>query len=171
MNLYGFAGGDRVNFSDPFGLCPWTECLTQGLANWGAQRGGAAGAIAMNAGAAAAAALEVTGINAAAAAGDAIGRGRLSEGALGLAFAAVPIPGKSGARAAVSALMRDVADYPGNWKTVGALVERAVGKEARGGISIQTILQNQSGDRIVRHTLVNKAGEVTSQHLRPFAKP
>ncbi len=25
MNLYGFAGGDPVNFSDPFGLCPW--CL------------------------------------------------------------------------------------------------------------------------------------------------
>jgi hypothetical protein len=22
MNLYGFAGGDPVNFSDPFGLCP-----------------------------------------------------------------------------------------------------------------------------------------------------
>ena len=26
LNLYGFAGGDPVNFSDPFGLCPW--CLT-----------------------------------------------------------------------------------------------------------------------------------------------
>jgi peptidoglycan LD-endopeptidase CwlK len=24
MNLYGFAGGDPVNFTDPFGLCP--EC-------------------------------------------------------------------------------------------------------------------------------------------------
>jgi RHS repeat-associated protein len=23
MNLYGFAAGDPVNFSDPFGLCPW----------------------------------------------------------------------------------------------------------------------------------------------------
>src|SRR5206468_7456463 len=22
LNLYGFAGGDPVNFSDPFGLCP-----------------------------------------------------------------------------------------------------------------------------------------------------
>src|SRR3712207_1175808 len=22
MNLYGFAGGDPVNYSDPFGLCP-----------------------------------------------------------------------------------------------------------------------------------------------------
>ncbi len=29
MNLYGFAGGDPVNFSDPFGLCTikdWTDC-------------------------------------------------------------------------------------------------------------------------------------------------
>ena len=26
MNLYGFAGGDPVNFSDPFGLCPeWLD--------------------------------------------------------------------------------------------------------------------------------------------------
>lgn len=29
MNLYGFAGGDPINFSDPFGLCPpgHTACL------------------------------------------------------------------------------------------------------------------------------------------------
>src|SRR5258708_33133278 len=26
MNLYGFAGGDPVNFSDPFGL--WPDCTT-----------------------------------------------------------------------------------------------------------------------------------------------
>ena len=30
MNLYGFAGGDPVNFSDPFGLCPpWPSCLAR----------------------------------------------------------------------------------------------------------------------------------------------
>jgi len=23
LNLYGFANGDPINFSDPFGLCPW----------------------------------------------------------------------------------------------------------------------------------------------------
>jgi RHS repeat-associated protein len=33
MNLYGFAGGDPVNFSDPFGLCP--SCLALGLAEFG----------------------------------------------------------------------------------------------------------------------------------------
>lgn len=27
MNLYGFAGGDPVNFSDPMGLCPQTGSL------------------------------------------------------------------------------------------------------------------------------------------------
>lgn len=26
LNLYGFAGGDPVNFSDPFGLCPEPPC-------------------------------------------------------------------------------------------------------------------------------------------------
>jgi RHS repeat-associated protein len=25
LNLYGFADGDPVNFSDPFGLCPWHD--------------------------------------------------------------------------------------------------------------------------------------------------
>jgi RHS repeat-associated protein len=29
MNLYGFAGGDPVNFSDPFGLCP-DACVLEG---------------------------------------------------------------------------------------------------------------------------------------------
>jgi hypothetical protein len=27
LNLYGFAGGDPVNFSDPFGLCPNPPCF------------------------------------------------------------------------------------------------------------------------------------------------
>jgi uncharacterized protein RhaS with RHS repeats len=32
MNLYGFAGGDPVNFSDPFGLCVWDLCIGEGYA-------------------------------------------------------------------------------------------------------------------------------------------
>ena len=32
MNLYGFAGGDPVNFSDPFGLCWWDGCIAEGAA-------------------------------------------------------------------------------------------------------------------------------------------
>ena len=30
LNLYGYAGGDPVNFSDPFGLCP--DCILDGIA-------------------------------------------------------------------------------------------------------------------------------------------
>jgi hypothetical protein len=36
MNLYGFAGGDPINFSDPFGLCPWCVGALVGVAFEGA---------------------------------------------------------------------------------------------------------------------------------------
>jgi len=45
MNLYGFGGGDPVNFSDPFGLCPpqsrdLTDCqFVQKSADWAARNG------------------------------------------------------------------------------------------------------------------------------------
>ena len=42
MNLYGFAGGDPVNFSDPFGLCP--KCKALKIISKGVARGGAAAA-------------------------------------------------------------------------------------------------------------------------------
>jgi RHS repeat-associated protein len=32
LNLYGFAGGDPVNFSDPFGLCIWDGCIAEFVA-------------------------------------------------------------------------------------------------------------------------------------------
>jgi hypothetical protein len=38
MNLYGFAKGDPVTYSDPFGLCPW--CIQ--LLNWWMTTGGPA---------------------------------------------------------------------------------------------------------------------------------
>jgi len=31
-NLYGYTGGDPVNYSDPFGLCFWDFCLTEAAA-------------------------------------------------------------------------------------------------------------------------------------------
>jgi len=74
-------------------------------------------------------------------------------------------------KAAVSSLMKDFADNPGNWKTVGALVETAVNKKAKGGVSIQTIFENESGERLVRHTVLTRAGKVIDDHLRPMAKP
>ena len=41
MNLYGFAGGDPVNFSDPFGLCPPCRMSDPGLALLAKREGGA----------------------------------------------------------------------------------------------------------------------------------
>jgi uncharacterized protein RhaS with RHS repeats len=32
LNLYGYAGGDPVNYSDPFGLCIWDLCIGEGYA-------------------------------------------------------------------------------------------------------------------------------------------
>jgi RHS repeat-associated protein len=102
MNEYGYANGDPVDGRDPFGLDPckassaWTECIAQGIANWGAQQGGAIGTIAVNAGAALNAGLEASGINGAASAGDAIGNGRVVEGGVGLAMT-LAVPGEGGA--------------------------------------------------------------------------
>ncbi|MDB4913025.1 MAG: hypothetical protein JWM95_669 [Gemmatimonadetes bacterium] len=43
MNLYGFGGGDPVNFSDPFGLCtPWPQCSLQQVINGGGWKGNVA---------------------------------------------------------------------------------------------------------------------------------
>jgi uncharacterized protein RhaS with RHS repeats len=95
LNLYGYAGGDPINFSDPFGLDPcegssaWTECLAQGLADWGASNGSESFVLA---GAALNAFFEATGFNAAASAGDAIGSGDLGEGGVGLAMTFVGGP-------------------------------------------------------------------------------
>jgi hypothetical protein len=83
LNLYGFAGGDPINFSDPFGLCkPWPECLVQGLADWGAQRGGILGAVALNVGAGLNAASEAFGTNEL---GAAVGEGNVGGAAFALA--------------------------------------------------------------------------------------
>jgi len=49
LNLYGFAGGDPVNFSDPFGLCtPWPACANvywDDAAVAGHQQGGLLGGL------------------------------------------------------------------------------------------------------------------------------
>ncbi len=75
LNVYGFGGGDPVNYSDPFGLWAWSDAIAQGVANWGARRRGVVGTVAVNVGAALNAGFEATGINAAAEAGDKIGNG------------------------------------------------------------------------------------------------
>jgi RHS repeat-associated protein len=83
LNLYGYAGGDPVNFWDPFGLNPceqssaWTDCLALAIANWGGENGNTAARVL---GAALSGVLEATGINALATAGDHIGNGRFLRG-------------------------------------------------------------------------------------------
>ena len=85
-----------VSYSDPFGLDPcksssaWTECLAQGLADWGARRGGRLGGAALFAGAFLNAGLEASGINLAATAGDAIGSGDVGGALYATALTFVP---------------------------------------------------------------------------------
>jgi hypothetical protein len=67
--------------------------------------------------------------------------------------------------------MKDATENPSAWHTVGAFIEDAVSKKAKGGISIQTLIENDAGDQLVRHTIVDKAGTVIHEHLRPYAKP
>ena len=78
LNLYGFAGGDPVNFGDPFGLCPDAEGKDDGkpcplgdikaahnfwlnMAVEGHQQGGVGGALKVAAGIAASTLLDYTG--------------------------------------------------------------------------------------------------------------
>ena len=95
MNLYAYAGNNPVAFSDPLGLCPWCERKAQQLANWGARRGGVAGAVALNAGAALAAGLEASGVNDLFRGGQALSEGRVASG-LFLIGTSLPGGGKAG---------------------------------------------------------------------------
>lgn len=83
------------NSSDPFGLCPWTECLAQALADWGARQGGAVGTAAVNVGAGLNAAFEAVGVNDAASGGEALAHGDLKSAAgfLALTFGGEAVKG------------------------------------------------------------------------------
>ena len=74
-------------------------------------------------------------------------------------------------REAASRLINDVAENPANWKIIGSFTEAAPGRKAKGGLSIQTILENESGDRVVRHTILDRSGRVIEDHHRPMFKP
>lgn len=86
LNLYQFNGNNPAAYSDPFGFCtPWPDCMFQGVANWGARRGGLVGWAALNGGAAANAASEAFGTNdvgAAVGSGSVVGTGVALAGAL-----------------------------------------------------------------------------------------
>ena len=92
-------------------------------------------------------------------------------GVTAVAMVAGAMASPSSPKGALSALMKDAIDNPGAWRTMGAFVESATNRKARGGISIQAIIENASGDRLVRHTVVDKAGNVIDDHFRQFIKP
>jgi RHS repeat-associated protein len=143
VNLYGFAGGDPVNYADPYGLDPcqsssaWTDCLAVALANWGGRH---QNIVALYTGAVASSILEASGLNAAATAGDDIGNGRVLEGGahaailigggvvaskLG-AFASRALTRLGGARfAQMSGMLRAAAAGKGNFGIGSATVEEA----------------------------------------------
>jgi hypothetical protein len=105
-------------------------------------------------------------------------RGRVSKAELGITAAGVGagIVGFGGGygrigREAAGRLIKDAADNPDNWRTVGSFTEAATSKKAKGGLSIQTIVENEAGDRLVRHTVVDKSGRVIDDHYRPMFKP
>ena len=65
----------------------------------------------------------------------------------------------------------DAAENPGAWRVIGAFTEAALSKGLKGGTSIQTVIENQAGDRLVQHTLLDRSGNVAEQHYRPMYKP
>ena len=76
--------------------------------------------------------------------------------------------GKTAARA----LIRDVIGNPGGWRSVGAFTEAATAKAAKGGVSVQRVIENEAGDQLVEHTVLDKAGKaVDGPHYRRNYKP
>jgi hypothetical protein len=73
---------------------------------------------------------------------------------------------------AVRLLIKDATENPGGWRSVGAFTEAATSKAARGGVSIQRVLENDTGEQLVEHTVVSKTGKVVDgPHFRRNYKP
>jgi len=166
VNVYRFNNGNPVTFSDPMGMCtPFPECLFDAVAAWAARQGGVVGEAALNIAAGANAVSEAVGVNqlgAAVQSGDAL--------SIGLAAAAF-VPVGRGANAVGRALVRDAIDNPSSWRVVGAFTEPATNRMARGGTSIQVVLENSSGQRITQHTVINQRGvPIDGPHYRPMYK-
>ena len=172
LNLYGFANGDPVNFSDPFGLsgCKYYEVECWMDAAWAASGGsGLTGRVLVPA---LATAVSLIGIDGAERDAGAAARG--SRGAavsLAATFFLSAVPGGGEGKGAASQLIRSATENPGAWRTVAAFVERAVTRQARGGVSIQRVIENEAGDQLVRHTILDRSGNVVEDHFRPMLKP
>jgi RHS repeat-associated protein len=154
LNAYNYADGDPVNFEDPLGLCPM--CIAYAIFEVGST------------------AYDVYDLAKTTASfiGGRASRTELAITAAGVGAGIVGFGGGYGkaGREAASRLIRDVLDNPNNWKAVGSFTEAAINKKAKGGVSIQTIMENAEGDRVVRHTVRDKAGDVIEDHYRPMYK-
>ena len=78
--------------------------------------------------------------------------------------------GRAG-REVASRLINDVPTHPENWRVVGSFTEAATNRKARGGVSIQTVFENEAGDQVVRRTVRDRSGRVIDDHYRPVFKP
>lgn len=159
-SLYGFANGDPISYSDPFGLWAWTDAIAQSIANWGARRGGVSGAFALNAGAALNAGLEATGINAAAEAGDKIGNGDIVGG---VRDAAILIGGAKVAGAVAGKLSAMAGDAGQGWVLGGGKsAQKWASQMAKRGWTSESITEAiKTGDQYPAQNLVNKANTAT----------
>jgi len=83
----------------------------------------------------------------------------------------IDLPERSVGKEALSALIRNATEHPEAWKTVAAFVEGATNKAAKGGVSIERVVQNEAGQQLVEHTVLDKAGKIIDQHFRPMLKP
>jgi len=155
-------------FTDPFGLCPWhdVECWEDKM--WAATGGkGFTGRVLAPL---ASTALEVTGLSSVdRSAKDAADGSSLAMAALVLDIGSSAIPGGRQAKTAIRGLIGDAMANPSNWRAVASFTESA--QKAKGGLSIQTVVQNRSGDQLVRHTILDKSGNVVEDHYRPMLKP
>lgn len=168
LNLYQFNGNDPVAYTDPFGLCPFppSSCFGRQGADLGA------GFIPIVSSVHDGVTL-LTGKNHIT--GDNVGLGGRA-----IALAGLLSPASGGqirgiistGKKALSALIKDATTNLKNWRTVGAFTEPATSKAAKDGISVQRILENDAGDQLVEHTVLDKAGDaVGGPHFRPNYKP
>jgi hypothetical protein len=168
VNLYSYAGSNPIAFSDPFGLCPIPPSTCFGRA--GADLGIGLVPIVSTLHDVATA---ISGTNVIT--GERVGlAGRLVAiaGALTPASGGQIRAGASTAQEVTRALIRNATTNPHGWRTVGAFTEPATTKAARGGVSIQKVIENEAGDQLVEHTVLDKAGRaVDGPHYRPNYKP
>jgi len=68
--------------------------------------------------------------------------------------------------------LRDINDNPDNWEKTGESIENSTNTKLKGGKSIEEEFTNKySGDKIWRHILENKNGNIVEKpHYRPYPK-